>query len=227
MNRFGKLLEKTRLEMGITSQAKAGAMVGLSPAAIGKIERGETSRPNNWEQIADVFGIDRALADELMNLDAADNDKMSKVSEDIQPLAPVPIRRPRRRVAAGKLPVLGYAAAGDPDRLVMLAEVVGEVDTPPKLIGVENAYALYVYGKSMIPRYYPGELVFVHPTKPLTADCFCVVQVGKNEPEGGLIKQFKSWGEKLVVAQFNPDETLTFDSEEVFDVHRIVGGGED
>lgn len=69
--------------------------------------------------------------------------------------------------------------------------------------------------------------MFVHPTKPLTADCFCVVQVGKDEPEGGFIKQYKSWGDKLVVAQFNPADTIEFDSDEVFDVHRIVGSGDD
>lgn len=227
MNRFGQRVEKARKDMGYTSQARAAALVGLSAAAFGKIERGETARPNNWEQIADAFGIPRDEADELMNLDAADAGKTSKISGDMQPLVPVGPRKPIRRVTPGKTPVLGHAAAGDPDRLVMIAEISGEVDTPPKLIGVEGAYALYVYGSSMIPRYYPGELVFVHPTKPLTADCFCVVQVGKDEPEGGFIKQYKSWGDKLVVAQFNPPDTIEFDSSEVFDVHRIVGSGDD
>lgn len=78
-----------------------------------------------------------------------------------------------------------------------------------------------------LSRYFPGELVFVHPNKPLTPDCFCVVQIGKDEPEGGFIKQFKSWNHKLIVAQFNPDKTITFDGSEVIDVHRIVGSGDD
>lgn len=75
--------------MGYTSQARAAALVGLSAAAFGKIERGETVRPNNWEQIADTFGIPRDEADELMNLDAAAAGKTTKISGDMQPITPV------------------------------------------------------------------------------------------------------------------------------------------
>ncbi|WP_158279426.1 S24 family peptidase [Falsochrobactrum shanghaiense] len=215
------------MEKGYTSQAKAAALVGLAAATFGKIERGETVRPNNWRQIALAFDIPIDEADELMNLDALDAGKASKLTADIQPAQPIVPRRAFKGVSPGKTPVLGYAAAGDPDRLVMLADIVDQIDTPYQLIGVEGAYALYVYGTSMIPRYYPGELVFVHPKKPLTANCFCVVQVGAGAPEGAFIKQFKSWNDILTVAQFNPAEDITFTSDEIFDVHRIVGAGDD
>ncbi len=215
------------------SQRDAEAFFGMSAAAIGKIERGETTRPNNWESIALKIGMPADEANALIDLDASDAEKSSKLSE-AAPIAPartlVTPRWKQRRASPGKTPVLGMAAAGDPDRLVMLNDIVDEVPTPPYLAGVEGAYALFVHGTSMVPRYYPGEVVFVHPHKPLAADRFCVVQVGSDEtsPEGGFIKQYKSWSDgKLVVAQFNPERVIEFPTSKVIGVHRIVGSGGD
>lgn len=205
-------------------------MVGLTPAAIGKIERGETTRPNNWEAIAAAFNIPHGEAEELINLDVGATGKLTKALSTTMPSTRVTPRWKTRRSGSGKVPILGYAAAGEPDRFIMLNDVSGEADVPAPLSDVEGAYALYVYGTSMIPRYYPGELVYVHPRKPLTPDCFCVVQVGrdKNNPDGGFIKQYKSWdSEKLHVFQFNPDREIDFPNDMIIDVHRIVGSGDD
>jgi len=229
MNKFGERLKAAREAMGITSQAAAGRLVGLGGGAFGKIERGETARPNNWEKIAEAFGIPVDEADDLINQDAVASGKESKLSAPVAATRVTP-RWKVRRTQPGTVPILGYAAAGDPDRFVMLNDVMGEAQVASTLAGTEGAYALYVYGPSMIPRYFPGELVFVHPRKPLTADCFCVVQIGDDpeSPEGGYIKQFKSWnGDKLIVYQFNPKETIEFDASRVIDVHRIVGSGDD
>lgn len=229
MSRFGDLIIRFREDRGL-SQRDAAAALGLSPAGLGKVERGETARPNNWEGIAAKIGIGIEEANAMIDLDAADSEKASKVSVALPAPALVTPRFKLRRVSPGKTPIVGMAAAGDSDRLVMLNDVVDEIATPPYLAGVEGAYALFVHGTSMVPRYYPGELVFVHPHKPMAPDRFCVVQVGrdKNSPEGGFIKQFKSWNDgKLIVAQFNPERTIEFPANEVVDVHRIVGSGGD
>ena len=54
-------------------------------------------------------------------------------------------------------------------------DMIDIVPPPASLAGVPNAYAVYVVGASMEPRYYQGELVMIHPGKPVTAgpSCWC------------------------------------------------------
>lgn len=135
-----------------------------------------------------------------------------------------------RIVAPGKIPILGMASAGDPDRLIMMNEVVDQIRTPAELEGVDGGYGLYVHGNSMEPRYFSGQTVHVHPNKPIAADKFCVVQVGRDpeNPDGAFIKQFKGWdGNKLRLAQYNPPAIMEFARDEVISIHRIVGTTED
>ena len=40
-----------------------------------------------------------------------------------------------------------------------------------------NAYAVYIVGDSMEPRYYAGELAHIHPGKPITIGAFVLVQI--------------------------------------------------
>lgn len=232
MNRFGELLKQKREAKGL-SQDAAGTLVGLTGAAFGKLERGETIRPNNWRSIAEQFDIAANEADALIAGDAVASGKRSKVGTQTTDLVRASDRLFRfawsKRVPSGKIPILGNAAAGDPNRLIMLNEVVDLMDTPPELAGVPDGYAVYVHGTSMVPRYFPGEKVYVHPHKPVAKDNFCVIQIGSDpdDPEAGFIKQFISWDSTCLRAkQYNPAETLTFKSSDVLSVHRIVGSGD-
>jgi SOS-response transcriptional repressor LexA len=56
-------------------------------------------------------------------------------------------------------------------------EVADYVARPPALSGATNAYAVYVAGATMEPRYYVGELVHIHPSKPVTLGAFVFVQI--------------------------------------------------
>lgn len=230
MNRFGELLKRKREERGM-SQAAAGTHVGITGAAFGKLERGETARPNNWRKIAQAFDIDEDVADNLIALDAAEVGKESKIGAP-DAVDPAKIARIAKRssVPRGKIPVYGGAAAGDPDRLIMLTEVVESVEPPHELMGVSDGYALFVHGTSMEPRYFPGERVYVHPHKPVKKGDFCVVQLGDDvdNPEAGFIKRFISKDDKHVkVSQLNPPKVLTFKAGEVVATHRIVASGSD
>lgn len=221
MNTFGKFVGEAIDKQGKSYGAVAVAL-GVSPAAIGKIVRGETQYPHIWRQLVDHLGLDPVVAEKLLPPPPKAGRKgRQKEGQVIQHFA-------GRFTSPNMIPILGHAAAGDPDRLVMIDEPSGMTPAIPAQSDAEGAYALYVYGASMVPRYYPGELVYVHPRKPLTPDCFCVAQIGRGQPEGAFIKQFKSWNDgKLSLHQFNPNKSLEFDSTEVFDVHRIVGSGDD
>lgn len=127
------------------------------------------------------------------------------------------------------LPVYGQAIGGDDGRFEFNGEIVDRVLTPPMLVNVPDAYAVYVAGDSMEPRYFAGETVYVHPRLPLRKGCFVVAQVrngGQVQPSG-YVKQFVAWTPtRLILRQFNPDLELEFDRADVLQVHRIVLGGD-
>ena len=68
------------------------------------------------------------------------------------------------------LPVLGTAMGGEEGAFEFNGEVVDYVRRPPGLEMARGAFAIYVQGESMAPRYEEGELVFVHPGRPARPD---------------------------------------------------------
>jgi len=86
---------------------------------------------------------------------------------------------------------------------------------------VRDAYAIYMTGDSMEPRYEQGWLLHVNPLKPPIRGRDVVVY---KKDQSVLIKQFISWNDKeLVLRQFNPEEILRIAREDVVECHRIVG----
>lgn len=144
------------------------------------------------------------------------------------------VRGPIRRLSAAnpldRIPVLGIAESGESGWSLWNGEVVDTVGTPPSLSGAPNGYATYVVGTSMEPRYYPGEMIFVHPGKPVTIGAYVVVQVvprAEGEPPRALIKRLvKRTASKITLAQFNPEKIFDVALKDVVSIHRIVGSGE-
>jgi SOS-response transcriptional repressor LexA len=130
------------------------------------------------------------------------------------------------------VPVKGTGAGGSDGENEWNGDTVDNVARPQSLIGVPNAYAVYVIGDSMAPRYRHGELVFMHPGRPPSRGCYVLVQLGeRSEPTGpttrALIKEFvRQTDKKLVLAQLNPAKTFEIDMALVKGIHRIVASGE-
>lgn len=143
------------------------------------------------------------------------------------PRSAVPMRA---RASSDRLPVLGSAEGGADGNSPWNGDVVDYVPRPANLAGVPQAYAIYVYGSSMEPRYFPGEILYVHPVRPPTAGCFVLVQLkpkSDGDPPSALLKMFmKKTANKLVLRQFNPDRTFDVKLSDVVAMHRIVGSGE-
>lgn len=130
------------------------------------------------------------------------------------------------------VPVKGTGAGGSDGENEWNGETVDNVARPQSLVGVPNAYAVYVYGDSMAPRYRHGELVFMHPGRPPSRGCYVLVQIGEpDEPAGptrrAFIKEYvRQTTNKLVLAQLNPPKTIEIDMRLVKGIHRIVASGE-
>lgn len=127
------------------------------------------------------------------------------------------------------IPVYGHAVGGNDGEFVLNGNKVTDVLAPASLSSVRDAYAVYVVGDSMEPRYFAGETVFVNPRLPISRGAFVVAQIatGDDEPPRAFIKRFVSRDAKrLRLEQYNPPKTLEFPTAKVVSIHRIIMSGD-
>jgi len=137
---------------------------------------------------------------------------------------------PSRAQLAEKLKVLGMAECGADGWSLWNGDVIDMVDRPASLAGVPSAYGVYVVGGSMEPRYYPGELVLIHPGKPVTLGAFVLVQrkpKHDGDPPLAVIKRLiKRTASRITLEQFNPAKSFDIRSDDIVSIHRVVGASE-
>jgi len=131
--------------------------------------------------------------------------------------------------AADKLKVLGMAECGADGWSLWNGDVIDLIERPAGLIGVPNAYAVYVVGASMEPRYHPGEVVHIHPGRPVDVGAYVLVQRRGKQGEAPLavIKRLaRRSGAKITLEQFNPPKLFDIKAGDIVSIHRVVGSGE-
>jgi phage repressor protein C with HTH and peptisase S24 domain len=129
-----------------------------------------------------------------------------------------------------RLPVLGLAECGPDGWALWNGEVVDYVARPSNLVGVPSAYAVFVVGSSMEPRYFPGELVQIHPGRPITIGSFVLVQLKPKQdgeaPRAVIKRLARRTGNKIVLEQYNPKKSFELKADDVVSIHRVVASGE-
>ena len=128
------------------------------------------------------------------------------------------------------LRVLGMAECGPDGWSLWNGEVIEMTSRPPNLAGAALAYAVYVVGDSMEPRYHSGELVYVHPGRPVDVGAYVLVQVKPKEdgdaPKAVVKRLVRRSATKVTLEQFNPKKTIELKSSDILSMHRVVGSGE-
>jgi phage repressor protein C with HTH and peptisase S24 domain len=124
-----------------------------------------------------------------------------------------------------QIPIRSAARGGGDQEMFLEDGPIGYTPRPANLGGVRSAYAIYMLGDSMEPRYEPGWLLHVNPFKPPTRGRDVVVYKADNAV---LIKQFVGWdGDTLVLRQLNPTDTLRIPRGEVRECHLVVGADQE
>jgi phage repressor protein C with HTH and peptisase S24 domain len=130
---------------------------------------------------------------------------------------------------ATRIPVYGQAVGGKDGEFILNGNQVADILAPPSLSRVPDAYAVYVVGDSMEPRYFAGEMVFVNPRLPISRGAFVVAQIaiGDEDTPHAYVKRFvSSDSRRLRLEQYNPAKILEFPASSVVSVHRVIMGGE-
>jgi len=203
---LGQRVRERRLELGLSQPQLAKKVGGITYQAIQQLERGGGTKH--------LVGIARALGTNAEFLQDGHG--------------PTPSKRTLNQ-ALDPLKVLGMAECGRDGWSLWNGETIDLVERPASLRDVPNAYAVYVVGTSMVPRYNPGEVVHVHPGKPVTLGAYVLLQRrGKRgEPPVAVIKRLaKRTGAKVVLEQYNPPDLIEITNSDIVSMHRVVGSGE-
>lgn len=124
------------------------------------------------------------------------------------------------------LPVLGIAVGGADAGFEFNGETVDHVARPPALAGASQPFALYVTNDSMAPRFEPGDLVIVHPSRPPQPGCDVVIEMAGEPGTAGRchIKRLRRrTAEAIIAEQFNPPRSdLRYPVAQVRRVMRIL-----
>jgi transcriptional regulator with XRE-family HTH domain len=209
------------LDRAGASQADLARHLRLAPSAVSRMLKGD--RQMKLLEAAQASAFLGVSQDELLR-HAASEPGMAMPRPDGPARRGRPPLAPGARVgAAGNEPIpIRSAARGGRDQEMFLADgPIGYTPRPANLNGVRGAYAIYMIGDSMEPRYEQGWLLHVNPFKPPTRGRDVVVY---KKGDAVLIKQFVRWeGEALVLRQLNPAEELRVLREEVMECHLVVG----
>ncbi|HZT90378.1 MAG TPA: LexA family transcriptional regulator [Stellaceae bacterium] len=205
------------------TQADLARHLRLAPSAVSRMLKGERQmKLLEAVQIAAFLGVSQ---EEVLR-------HAGEAGPPNQPAGPARRGRPRgsgRPSGAPALPrprddtmPIRSAARGGIDQEMFLEDgPIGYTPRPANLGEVRGAYAIYMVGDSMSPRYEPGWLLHVNPFKPPTRGRDVVIY---KKNKAVLIKQFVGWeGESLVLRQLNPPETLQIPRTEVVECHLVVG----
>ncbi|MEB2845883.1 LexA family transcriptional regulator [Endobacterium cereale] len=226
------------------SQAEMATLFDMSQQAVSELLRGNTASPRKWRRIAEVLEIDEDLMRDMMTEASKTEDMtggpmartvanaLASFSQDFQsglmPDARIGTTIPtntRERM----IPVLGEAVGGIDGEYSFNGHILDYVACPPSLANVSNAYAVYIDGESMYPRYKSGETVYVHPTKPARRGDDVIIQIrpaSEELPPLGYVKEFVGWTTtELVLKQHNPAIDVRFAREVVVSVHPIILAG--
>lgn len=123
------------------------------------------------------------------------------------------------------LPILGEARGGADGVFLHNGDTLAYAERPPSLVGVRQAYAVIMRGTSMEPRYYDGDLLQVHPLKPVHAMNFVHFEMRDGQ---SFVKQYLRRDDQWVtVRQLNPEATIKIKSTEIKWLRRITGSTDD
>jgi phage repressor protein C with HTH and peptisase S24 domain len=210
------------LDRAGATQADLARHLRLAASAVSRMLKGERQmKPLEAVQIAAFLQVS---PDEVLRHAVAGNASPEPVETPRASRGRPRLTTPATTRSPDVIPIRS-AGRGGTDQEMFLQDGIGYTPRPANLNGVREAYAIYMVGDSMQPRYEQGWLLHVNPFKPPRRGRDVVVY---KRGQSVLIKQFVGWeGDTLVLRQFNPPDTLRIPRAEVQDCHLVVGADQE
>ena len=154
------------LERAGATQADLARHLGLAPSAVSRMLKGERQMKQlETVQIAAFLSVN---PDEVLRHAVSEATSPASL-ETPRPGRGRPPAAPSTSTRSPDLIPIRSAGRGGADQAMFLEDgPIGYTSRPSNLAGVRAAYAIYMIGDSMDPRYEQGWLLHVNPFKPPT-----------------------------------------------------------
>jgi phage repressor protein C with HTH and peptisase S24 domain len=206
-------LKELRERAGLSMQALA-ARAGTSAPQINKLEKGERRLTLDW-----MVRLSRGLGVDLAELLPARAEAAAAAGP--APADPVPGSFPPPAETGGMIPMRSAARGGGEQQMFLADGPIDYIRCPPSLARVRDAYAIYMVGDSMTPRFRQGQILHVNPYKPPQPGAGVVVT---KLDDAVLIKEFVRRGaDTLHLRQYCPEGPIDIGLAEIRDIHTVVG----
>ncbi len=175
------------------------------------------------QRLADIFskhGIDKAEVLELAGLksDAPPTLRTNSLSEAHKSEFHFPLP------ASKDLPIYGMAEANSSKEFASFTlgqSPIAMAERPPQLAGVNGAFAVYIVGDSMYPRYKSGETVYINPHLAYRAGDDVLIELrDKSIMVKELVREDK---DHWVFQQFNPRKEMKIKKADIAKISRVTG----
>lgn len=224
MATMGSRIRELRANADI-SQAKFGELFGVSREAVSQWEKGKsTPEQPKLEAIAARYAVS---LDWLAGKDQPQGDKTP---------VDIPSRALGREIVSGldfqvgaqtldswprDLKIIGHVKAGVDGFFLDQGEHHGMAHRPPALQSVKDAFAVYVQDDSMVPAFEPGQIVWVHPTRPVAPGNNVIIELADGQ---AFIKRLvRRTVSKVVCLQWLPKREVEYDAKKVKRLYYVVG----
>ena len=191
--------------------------------------------------LAEFLGLSASVMSKTLNtprkISAEEADRIrawlgqSGEARDGQPApATAPARRPARQAATAldlrrqDLPVWAAVQGGEEGAMLITASPIDWIARPREL-GVVDAFAVFLIGDSMHPRYDHGDQLYIHPHRPPQGgdDCLFIHQVDDTSFMGLAKTLVRPLSDKWRVKQYNPAKEFELDRRKWPKAWKIVG----
>ncbi|TPM28249.1 helix-turn-helix transcriptional regulator [Mesorhizobium sp. B2-3-4] len=147
--------------------------------------------------------------------------------DDAGPVADAEIVTDAGPLPAGAMdiPVLGAAVGGDDGDFTLNGETAGYVQRPPGVRSLPKVFALHVLSDSMVPRYEPGDMIYCGGRDAVPGDHVVIETFPEENEKNGkafIKKLVRRTAGELVVEQYNPPRTITFNRYAIKQVWRVI-----
>lgn len=226
-------IEKRLDALKISARA-ASMTAGLNPDAIRDIKRGTSKNPSldTLRKLADALqcSVEYLLGNEPETVNRANINLESPEPRPDTTLSRA-VDIPGFATMNKDVPVRGTTMGGDDGDFTMNGEIVDSVRRPPGLASNGAAFGLYVIGESMLPRFEPGELVFVNPNRQPTPGCDIVIELLSSVPDTAgpcyIKRLLRVTADHLHVREFHPEvRDFTFEKVRIKNYWRIMTSAE-
>ncbi len=119
------------------------------------------------------------------------------------------------------VPVYKTEIDDDQNHILLKDNIADWVPRHPFQQGIIQAFAIYVYNNKMEPRYFNGELIYIHPGRPLKNNHDCLIELNSGNIQINRIISESDY--EISIQEFNPNKVYSINKSEIKSIYPIIG----